>query len=194
MAAPFEIIGAPYAIWVAPVGEAMPDLDAAPAGNWELLGTSGVLNYDDDGVTVDLDQKFEEFRGQSTVPRKVWRVEEDMAISVKLVDLSIEQCAKVLNDAAITTIAAGVGVAGEKNISLYKGVEVATFAVLARGISPEDEQFTAQFEMDSAFQEGTPSIQLSKGKPAMLDTKFRALDAAGTGDDRRLRVQTAAAT
>lgn len=195
MAAPFEIIGAPYEIWVAPVGTAMPALDATPSGSWTKLGTSGSKNYDDDGVTVDLDQKFEGFRGAgSTVQRKVWRVEEDMSISVKLVDMTAAQVAKVLNDVSVTTVAPGPTQAGESNFSLYGGVNVATLAVIARGISPANELYVAQFEMDSAFQEGTPSIQLTKGKPAMLDVKFTALDASGNGADRRLRVQTAAHT
>ena len=39
---PYEILNGPIEVWYAPVAEAFPDLDdAAPAGNWAKLGTSG---------------------------------------------------------------------------------------------------------------------------------------------------------
>lgn len=195
MAAPYEIIGAPYEVYVAPVGTTFPALDAAPSGSWFKLGTSGTKSYDDDGVTVKMPQKQTEFRGAgSTVPRKTWRTEEDHYIGVTLMDVSITQVAKVLGDAAITVVAPGAGIAGESKINLTQGISVKQYAVLARGISPANEALTAQYEMDSACNDGEPEVVYSKGKPAGVATNWRAIDAAGNATHCRLRVQTAAAS
>lgn len=195
---PLEIIGAPFTVYVAPVGTAFPEIDDEPAAfdaDWFLLGTSGDKNYDDDGVTIGGDQSIELFRGAgSTVPRKAFRTEEDLIVEFNLVDMSPEQWAMVTDDASITTTAAGVGIAGKKTFSMYKGLNVATFALLARGPSSAHADMYAQFELDSAFQSGSPAPQFTKGVPASHALAYQALDASGEGDDRRLVIGTAPAT
>lgn len=192
MAAPFEIVGAPYTVWVADVGTAVPDIDAAPAVGWTKLGTSGALNYDEDGVTVSHGQNIETFTpAGGTTPRKAFRTEEAITVSLKLADLSPEQYARILNDAAITTVAAGVGVPGEKSFSIYQGPTVATMAMLVRGPSSVDDALNAQYELASVYQSGEPEPQYTKGQVALLDCEFTILDAAGTGNVGTLRIQTA---
>ena len=34
MSAPYEIMTGPLEVWLAPVGETFPDVDATPGGNW----------------------------------------------------------------------------------------------------------------------------------------------------------------
>ncbi len=45
-----EILFAPYDVYWAPVGESFPIIEAAPAGNWLILGTSVAERTNEDGV------------------------------------------------------------------------------------------------------------------------------------------------
>lgn len=195
MATPYEIVAAPLTIYLAAVGTSFPDVDEAPGGSWTKLGTSGDKNYGDDGVAVSLPQSIETFTpAGSTLPRKAFRTEEGLEFTFTLVDLTPEQVAKVIDDAAITTTAASSGVPGTKKINLYKGLQVETFALLARGISSVDDSLACQFEVDSCYQSGEPEPTFNKGEPAGLELTFTALDAAGDGAPYKLTQQTAAAS
>ena len=118
MPAPFEIIAAPYTVWAAPVGEAFPAIDAAPAGNWAKIGTSGDESYSEDGVTVAHSQTTETTRVAGTTgPRKAWRTAEDLMVRFTILDISLEHYKQALNGNAVTTTAAGSGTAVMVSIS-----------------------------------------------------------------------------
>lgn len=175
---PYEIVAAPLTVWVAPVGTEFPDVNELPGVAWFKIGTSGDKNYADEGVTVTHEQTLGVFRGAgSTVPRKTWRTEEDLGFGFTLVDVSAAQYAKILNDAAITTTPASVGVAGTDRFELVQGIEVGQVALLARGVSPEDELFVAQYQVPRSY-EASPSraVQYGKGAPAGLACSFRTLE------------------
>ena len=108
-------------------------------------------------------------------------------------ELTPEQYAKVMNDATVTTVAAASGTPGYKRFQLMQGLEVKTFALLARGISPVDEQFAAQYEVPLCYQ-GADSIApaYQPGEPAGLAVRYVALEDAVSGFGR-LVLQTAAA-
>jgi hypothetical protein len=136
---PYEVIAAPFVVYYAPVGEAFPLIDAVPAGNWTKIGTSGELNYTDDGVTwCRSSQEIEEwYAGGDTGIRKVFRTKESQKVKFKLADMTLEQYRLALNMNAITTVAAGSGTAGYKKIGLSRGNDVAQRAILVRGdVSP----------------------------------------------------------
>lgn len=194
MAAPFEIVCAPYTVYVAPVGTAFPATDAVPASAWKLSGTSGAKNYTDAGVTVTHGQTISEFTpAGSTTPRKTWRTAETLLVAYTLADVSPDQYAAVLNNAAVTTVAPGTTQAGEKHFELMRGVQVNTNAILVRGISSVDEALTAQYEIPCAYESGNPAPTYSKANPAELAVEWHALELTpnvfGT-----LRVQTAVHT
>lgn len=190
MAAPYEIVANPLTLYVAPVGESFPAIDAAVAGNWFKVGTSGTRNYEDEGVTVSHDQSLEFFRGAGeTGPRKAFRTEEDLMFGLTLVDLGPEQYAKAMDDASVTTIAQSVGVAGNKRFSIQQGLVVSRFALLARGLSTVDDALSAQFECPIAVQAGSPAPTFEKGGPAGLELSYQALVSDSTGFGV-LRIQT----
>lgn len=197
---PYEIVASPLTVWLAPVGTAFPAIDADPPTEWIKLGTNGDRNYDDDGVTVSHDQTIETFTpAGSTGAVKAWRTEEELAIGFTLVDLSVAQYAKVLNDATVTDTAAGVGVAGTSEFGLSQGHEVAAFAMLARGKSPAGDDFTAQYQVTRCYQAESPEPTFTKGEPAGLEVSFAALEDLTPGVSERERfgklvVQTAAAS
>lgn len=195
-----EVIGNPYKAWVAPVGTAAPAIDATeddldPA--WFVLGTNGIDNQGSDGVTVALGQTVSSFTpAGSTLPVKDWRTDEALSVAFSLVDTTVEQVAKVLDDATITTVAAATGIAGEKSVSLVRGVEVVYFALLVRGLSPYDDGtgLNAQYEFSRVCQSASQSIKYLKGTPAEVACEFAIRGDVNGNDPALYRAQNAAAT
>lgn len=180
MPAPHELVGAPLTLWIAPTGTAYPTLqtvDGSIAGTWVKLGALGSKSYDDGGVEVLTPQTIETFTGAGgTAPRKAFRTEEGLALALTLADISPEQFALAMNNAAVTTVAAGASTAGQKHFSLLRGVNVAQHALLARGQSPVDNALVLQWEVPTCFQSGDVSPTFDKGKPAGLAVEFTALE------------------
>jgi hypothetical protein len=192
--APYEIIGAPYQIWVAPVGTAFPSLDTEPPSPWFLLGTSGDLNYTDKGVTITLKQKVETFRpAGSTVSRKAFRTEEDLSIAVEIADVSLEQFSIAMNSNAITNpTTQAMGVSATASMGLTRGVDVEQLALLARGHSPYGP-WQAQYQVPVVVASGDPKVTYTKGKPAGLDLEFMAMgDPDAASDDEQYGTLVAA--
>lgn len=195
---PYEIIMAPFEVWTAPVGEAFPDVDETPAGNWELLGTNGIKNYSEDGVTVTHEQTLEPHRTLGTTgPVKVKRTEEQLLIEFVLEDLSLEQYAKVLNNVVVTDTPAASGTPGHRDITLRQGGEVAEFAVLVRGPSPYADNMASQYQVPRAYQTANPAPVFSKGEAAGLAVQLAALEDMNASSDEerfgKLVAQDAAA-
>lgn len=187
---PFEIVSAPLTVWLAPVGTAFPTIDTQPAAEWFKLGTNGDKNYDDDGVTVSHEQSINTWRGAGSVgPVKAWRNEEELSIGFTLVDISPAQYAKVLNDATVTETAAATGTPGTAEFGLSQGAEIATFALLARGKSPVDENMSAQYQVKRCYQAENPEPVYTKGgdSPAGLEIGFAALEDLTDGVAERER-------
>src|SRR5690349_11912646 len=132
---PLQILMAPFLVYTAPVGTSFPLCNVAtPLSPWKLLGTSGAEDYDDDGVTIGLDQKFGSVRrAGSTVVRKVSRTEEDLTFTLKIMDMTLDQWVHALNENPKTTTAASSGIPGSEKIKLVQGVDVVPIALLVRG-------------------------------------------------------------
>lgn len=198
--APYEVIAAPYTLYVADVGEAFPAVNAAPGVNWTKVGTSGPLNYDRaEGVTVEHRQSVTPWRSAGdTGVRKNFRVEEDQIVRMKLVDITLEQYGLALNHNTITPVAAASGIAGTKKIGLSRGTQIVTKALLIRAdVSPYGEDLAMQYEIPLAQQIASSQVSLSKpGEPAGLNLEWSTLvDVnAASVDERfgRLIAQTAA--
>jgi len=176
MAAPFEVIAAPYDCYVAPLGTAFPALDAAPAVAWKLIGTAGSRNQTDTGVTVTNSQTVGEFTpGGSTVVRKRWRQAEGLTVALAIADMSVVQYANAV-DAAVTVVAPGTTQAGESHFEMFRGTQVAAYALLVRGISPFNDAFVAQYEVPSVHQMGSPAPNFSKQNPSELALEWHAYE------------------
>lgn len=175
--APFEIMAAPFELWLAPVGTSYPAVDAVPSGSWTKIGTSGSRNVSEDGVTIALDQAFEGFRGLSSLGKiKMFRKSEDASFDLKLADMTLEQFATVMEYPALVTINATMGVAGTKKLGLSRGRTVTPKALLVRGPSPYMDNGVAQFEVPISVQTASQKIDGKKDTPAMLALTFEALE------------------
>ena len=200
---PFEIITGPLTVYVAPVGTAFPDVADAPSGTWVLLGVSGDLNYNEDGVTIRHTQNIEKdaFRPVgATGPRKAARGSEDLEVEFTLMDVRASMYAEALNGASqtVTTTAAGSGTGGNKNFNLHRGVYVAQRALLIRGVqspeaSSEGSTFRTQWEIPRAIQSGEPELVFVKDQPVGLQFMYTVLWDATLGFGKmRMQHQAAA--
>jgi hypothetical protein len=194
MAAPEEILAYPLEVYLAIVGTAFPAIDAAPAVAWVLLGVAGNLNYEDAGVVVSHGETVFDFTpAGSTMPSKRFRVAESLLTKLNLVDLSPDVYAKAMNGATVTTVAAGVGVAGESSFDLFRGDAVESFAVLMRGPSPADNTLNMQYEIPKAFVSVNGDVTFNKGVVASLPIEIQMIRHS-SADDPKCRIQTAPAT
>ena len=189
MGQPFEIVAQPFTLWVAAPGTVFPTIDAVPGGSWTKIGTSGDLNYTEDGVKVSHKQKVEIFRALgSTGPRKAFRTEEEQMIALTVVDLTLEQYRLALNGNTITTVSPDLAESGYKSIGLSRGLDVTQYALLIRGskASAYMEDGVAQYEVPIAVIVSEPEVVFVKGSPAGLSLEFQALeDPDAASDDER---------
>jgi len=193
MAAPEEILAFPLTVYLAEVGTAFPLIDDLPADfdvAWAVLGSEGDLNYDENGVTVSHSETTFDFTpAGSTMPSKRFRTAEDLLVKLNLVDLSAEQYAKAMNNSSVTTVAAGTGIAGQKHFSLFRGDQVASFAVLLRGVSPVDNDLNMQYEFPKAFVSVNGDVPFNKGVVSMLPIEIQMIRHS-SADDPICREQT----
>ena len=182
---PYEIIAAPFTVWYAPVGEAFPAINATPAGNWAMIGTSGDENYHEDGVTAAHSQSIQKYRPVGTTgPRKAFRDEEDLMIRLTLNDMTLEQYKHGLNANSVSATAAGSGTAGFKKLGLRQGLDVTRQALLVRGdVSAYGADYKSQLEIPICFQSGSPEPVFRKGEPAGLALEFTALEDSGASSE-----------
>lgn len=178
MTAPFEIIAAPFTVWFAPLAEAYPDVDETPVGNWLKIGTSGDLNYSEDGVIVVHEQTIEQFRTLGgTGPRKVSRTSENLIVRLTLWDINAIEYAHALNENVVTTVAAAIGTPGHKDVDLYQDITVSLFSLLVKGlVSPEGAGWNTQYQLPKVYQSASPEPAFIKGAPAGLSLEFTALE------------------
>lgn len=177
---PYEVVSGALDVWVGPVGTAFPAVNSAPGGSWFKLGTNGKKNYDEKGVTVSHQQTLNPWRSAGgTGVRKVFRSAEDLSIEFELVDLTVEQYAKILNDASVTTAA---GPPATKSFSLLQGLTVASFALIARGSSSAyGDSLPAQYQVPACYQSANPQPVYEKAAPVGLAISFAALEDVSNG-------------
>lgn len=194
MGAPYEIIAAPFEIWLAATGSTFTDVSATPSGAWVKLGTSGNKNYSEDGIEVSHEQTIETFRPLGlTAARKAFRTEEELVITMTLVDMTAAEYAKILNRVSVTAVVAASGVGGQSTIPLLQGLEVSTFMLICKGAESAGGVFSTQFQVPLVYQASSPKPKFAKGEPAGLECEFRALWDSSLGFGKYVS-QTAAAS
>lgn len=176
---PFEIIGAPLTLWLAPIGTAFPLISAAPGPGWTRIGTNGDRSYEQGGVTTMHAKTYSKVRpAGASGPVKAFLDEEDLMFRLTLLDLTLEQYQHALNGNTIATVAAGVGTPGTKKIGLSEDVgRTREYALLARGLSPYNEALAMQYCVPRCYQSGAPEVVYRKGGGgAGLALQFEALE------------------
>lgn len=196
---PQELVAAPLTLYMAPIGTAVPAIDASPStitgAGWTLIGTNGTNDYDSTGLTVTHNQTLATFTPVgTTAPVAVWRTDEQLTVSVTLADTSPTAYALALNDVATTTIVATTGVAGEVDVPLLQGTNVSIYALLAVGISALNNSLNAQYAIPAVYQSANPAPVYKKGTPAELALTFATILDPNGGGFGKLREQSAPKT
>jgi hypothetical protein len=187
----------PAEVYIAPPGTTFPDIDAAPGVLWVRLGTAGNLNFTRDGVKIGHPQSVNVWRSAGHAgPRKVFRLEEDLKVTLEIADFTLEQYKQALNSNAITESTSVPGTADYKKIGLSRGLVINTVALLVRipGGSPYMASGNSQYEIPRAQETGSSEPVLTLGEPALLSFDWMALvdPTAATEDEQfgRLICQT----
>lgn len=179
MGVPLEVVASPFEVWIAPVGEAFPLIDAVPAGNWVKIGTGGNRNITEDGVIVTHNQTVENFRALgSTGPIKAFRTEVDFMISFNLADYTLENYSYAMNFNVVTDNPAGSGIAGFREMDIWMGFDVEQRALLVRGqlASPYLEGAPIQYEVPVVSEQSSKELTNVKGTPIALALEFMAIE------------------
>lgn len=197
---PYQQLVAPAEVWVAPVAEAFPDLNDAPAGNWVRLAAKEDLT--EDGVTLRYGQTVDVDGSRvlgSTLPQKAFRSRESFEIEFTVKDLGASTLAQALDLAkTVTDTAAGAGTAGNLNFLAERGLSVGERAILVRYDASPDaaadaDDFKYQVEVFRAVQMGAPEPNPQKDNPGAVAFTLTALEDA-SGNFVTVRSQDAAAT
>lgn len=189
-----EIINGPLELYWAPIGEAFPAINVAPAGNWSLIGSSGSNNYTEDGVTLAFDKNFEVFRGLgNSYPLKAFLTENEAFVRVAIADLSLDQLRLAFN---LNAVGVDAGPPAIQTLDLNVDTDLNEMALLVRGEgkSPEFATGNLQFELNRVVDTGSHELVFVKGNAAAINLEFRILlDTSGgfPGEVGRVVVQTA---
>lgn len=189
---PREIVVGALTLYLATAVEAEDALGTTPTGNWGLLGTSGNENYSEAGIIITHAQTVRQtFAVGATGPLKANRQQEQLTIAVNLMDLSVAQYTKVLNNTTKSTDTTP----NIDYIGLRRGADVTVLSLIAQGIglSPSGA-LDIQFYVPRVYQSADPSMTFSKDAEAMLATVWTALEyqSAATDEERfgRFEVET----
>lgn len=127
--APFDVVrGVPLTIYVAPVGEAVPDVDVTPAGNWVDIGkTDGDQTLDIQGDNVYWSDNTQQGDVAAVRPHEV------VMCSFTLVDVTLENMARLMDSASDVVTAAGPPAI--KTLPLQRGGVPANYAMLMRSLT-----------------------------------------------------------
>ena len=174
---PYQILVGPADIYIAPVGTAFPVVNVAPAGAWVNVGKT------EGGITARHTQSVELIRAdQSTGPIKAVRSEEGLEFETNFAELTLENYARALNGATVTSAA---GPPAIKTVKMYQGVTVNNFAFLARASSPYGN-FNMQYQVPLVIQAEEPEVSFVKDDKSVLHVRYVAIEdpAAALPEDR----------
>ena len=177
MPAPFEMISGPITMYSAPEGTTAAEISATPGSPWSLLGTNGARSYSDNGLTVTIEESIESQRSLgSTGVVKLFRTEEDVMLTLSLLDVSVETFAIAMSGLSVTTIPAGSGTGGYRHVPLLRGFNVQNLAFLAKGFSPYGDGMSAQFWVPKAYASFSGELQYVKGEAVVLELEIMAIE------------------
>lgn len=166
--AAYDILIGVGKIYVAAVGTAFPTLDAEPGASWRYVGPTS------DGIKVDFDETINEFSSDQDIGTvEAIRSSETMMISANLFEATLENLADVMSQ-EVTTVAAGSGTLGYKQIGMSRGAAVTKKAILFRANSPYGA-YPGQYELPYGYLSGKVGLEYKKDGMVVVPAEFHAL-------------------
>ncbi|KKN42559.1 hypothetical protein LCGC14_0712090 [marine sediment metagenome] len=169
---PFELIVGPGYVWIGPVGETMPAIDAAVAGSWFDWGNT------DGPVTITHGRSENMIRhNQSALPQKEVLVEATETVAFSIAELDLEAYAKALQNAGVTTTVAGGGDAGQKSFAIAP-THSPQFAFLIRVPSGHEDGYM-QYEYDRGSMAGNHALAFTRGDKTIIPMELHIFESTG---------------
>jgi hypothetical protein len=187
---PYDIVVGAASIYVAPVGTVFPAVDlATPAAPWVSLGET------DGGAQVKHSRTTKKhYTDQSFAPKKTTVLTKGSEVSFKLAQVTLERLAYVLDGQSVTTVAAGAGTAGYKEIVLSALATLPQYAMLIRGPSPYADGYLQWMLPCVAPGDGEVEMGYTKDGMQVLATTWDVLeDPSNAGQFGKARAFTATA-
>jgi hypothetical protein len=185
---PYEQLVGPLTVYVGPVGETVPAVNATPAGNWVELGsTDGEQSIQHGGALTYF------YDNDHQGPVKATRPQEDIVITFTLVGLTLEHYARILDQ--VSDVSSDAGPPATKTLPLKRGATPNEYALLFKGsaLSPYGA-YPGMYVIPRGVFDGEPQPAFSKEDRAALEVEFHVIEDDDQSDADRLGwlvVQTA---
>lgn len=174
-----QLAGQRLTLYIGPVGESVPAVNATPAGNWVELGETDEEHSVEHGGALTY---FYDNAHQG--PVKATRPEEMVIYRFNLVNLDLENYARILDQ--VSDVASAAGPPATKTIPLKRGSVPNEYAMLCKGsvLSPYGA-FPAMYVIPRGVMDGEPQPTFAKDGRAMLEVEFTAIedDNQSAGDE-----------
>ena len=168
--AAYDILIGTGKLYVADTGTTFPTLDEDPAttSGWRYVGPTA------DGIKVDFDETINEFSSDQDIGTvEAIRSEEKAMITANLFEATLENLADVMSQ-SVTSIAAGSGTTGYKQIGMSRGATVTKKAILFRANSPYGP-YAGQYELPYGYISGKVGMEYKKDGMVVVACEFHAL-------------------
>ena len=166
---PFAQITGTARIYLAPVREAPPAVNTLPAGNWIYLGET------DGDQTIEHSGALTLFRvNERTGPVKAVRPEEDVVASFTLVELTLENYARVLHEVNNVLTSA---TPDRREMPFKRGSCPVEYALLMLGIADSPYGlYPAYNYLPRVVSDAEPTVTRARDGRAALEAMYRALE------------------
>jgi hypothetical protein len=177
---PFSQLTGPTDIYVGPVGETVPAVNATPAGNWILLGpTDGEQSIQHSGALTYF--RDNDHQG----PVKAVRPEEGVMFAFTVVGLTLENYARYLDQASDVTSDAGPP--ATKTLPLKRGFTPNEYALLFKGEADSPYgAFPAMYVVPRGVFDGEPTLTRGKDQRPGLECEFQVIEDDNQADANRM--------
>jgi hypothetical protein len=168
-------------VHIAPEGTTFPTPDQTPPvadAAWSPLGEF------DGGVQISHPQTIDEHRtDKETGIQKATRSEEDLTISVSLADQTLENFASMINGDTVVDTPEGSGTAGYREVGMYRGLTVVTYALVFEGNSPYLAGAFLRYLVPRGYFGGDMGQAFVKSTKTLIPVEFHAMVDPNAGSD-----------
>lgn len=169
---PFEQLTGSLKLYIAPYGEAVPEVQSTPTGNFIELGSTAGDQKIKHGNKITW---FRDNDHQGVV--KGTRAEEEITISATLVDLTLENYGRIISSVGLVTETTNASGIQQRTLPLKRGPNLTEYIAVFRGdtISPYGV-FPGMYVLPKAVITGEPTPTFGKDKRAELAIEMMVLE------------------
>ena len=179
---PFSQLTGALKVYLALYGETIPDVDALPGGNWVEFGaTDGDQSFKHSGKVTFF--KDNDHQGNVTGVRS----EEDPTVKLKVVDLTLENWAKIISGTSKLVNGTTTLGSATRKLPVKRGAALVEYAMLLKGdtISPYG-LYPGMFVIPRLVFSSEPEIKFGKNLRGSLDVEGHVMEDDAQAEDDKL--------